>query len=907
MQWFRLSSALLLWLVAVATIRAEPPDAAKELTIVPPPRGLRDTVARIQIDARLPAPPAAPVGNRRNRLERMRILVIPVATADATGGAPSREELDKTFFGSLLSETGGSSASVADYFRDTSYHAVTKVSGKVLDWIRLDNATNAYFVNRGIVPSRGFFEEVFAKADALVNYAEFDDDKVEGDRDGGQNDGFVDIVAIVSDFGPGNFNAFRWKMSLMDTPDSPAWTSSDEETLGTPGLGVTENVNVKIDDFIVIPAGRLVDRRIGVACHEILHFLGLPDLYNRNDWHLGGVGQWCIMCLGCNEMVNNGGDVDLGPSARFPPILAPWCRAQLGWGREVKPDNNGVAKLRSRQSSGDYFVIKAPDVSSSEAMYVEYYASPTNSSPWGKDILPNSVDGFLVWHADNDVGRNGTDRSFVWPSAAPSQGQNDAVFDWPLGSDHPLLRLIEADGKLGLEKGTSNYSDPGALFSNNALLLNQGDAGFAWYGSSSAETKLVFNVSPPAVQLVAKNAPRISLATLDATGSPTPLRAPVVPAAPSAVVLPSATDSSVRTSSVATSRLKTLSPAEQQVKTKPRTLDSVSNEIAVDLKSTRLAGKLKQSQVKISTKSEDVPETSDAEFRRLAKTIDLNGGADAKFAKDLSKAISLAASKASDTAGSSKQDLKSFSYESMENAVRLIGAEQSAKLLDSWQQARSRNAIANDKAAGFYGKYVDWSSALQAKTVVSPDGTSVIKLSANDLSIAPLDPSPEIDTAKRLWDIQVLTGLTSDRITLQIDKGRTHVNSPPGARVYVILVAHIGDKELPLNTRDNFGVVSYGAGNRLQNIEFNRPVLVKRLPEAVEPQRSVKDIIDGLCLALGARAPRREEITHGLELVLDPRSTGAGKWIPAYRIDLPLPTGPKQIVYFDADTGVRLE
>jgi M6 family metalloprotease-like protein len=900
--------------LAATGLSADPPDAANEAAAVQPPRGLRDTIARIQINSKLATPPGAPVGKRRNQLERIRILVIPVHTADSTGGSPTRDELNETFFARLLQTTDGNRASIADYFRAASYGAVKQVTGQVLDWIKLDQPTGAYFSEGADFPKRAFFEEAFTKADPMVNYAEFDDDKVDGDRGGARNDGFVDIAILVSDCGPGNFNAYRWKMSLMDTPDSPPWNSQDEETLGSPGLGVSENVKVKIDDFIIIPWDRLAEGRIGVAAHEVMHFLGLPDLYNRYDWRVGGVGQWCIMCLGCNEMVQNGEVSDLGPSSRFPPVPTAWCRAQLGWGHEVKADLNGVAKLRSRQESGDYLVVQGPEptpgVASSEAMYIEYYSPPTKAFPWGKSILPQSTSGFLVWHADNEVGRAANDPGFVWPAAAKAQGQNDATFEWPVGYAHPLLRLVEADGQLSLEKGTSHYSDPAELFTGGSLRLDRGDAGFTWYITSSSPFEFAFDATSSAVQLFAVSPSSNTISTPDSTPTTGQSDAGAAGSRSGRSVVRSVTKDlrwSVSKSGVSPwshtkAAAESASPSTDEPRPPPEGPDTDWR------KTDQLLNKLKRDHAKIASTDRKVAKISENDFQRLGETIQQNGGADGKFAKDLTKVVTLAKSNPSPGRLAKQRDLASVSYGSMENAVELMGSEKSAKIVKSWEQARARTATGVNPAASFYGKYADSDHARLAKTILSPDGTSVVKLSTTDLSLDLLDASPEIDTAKRLWDIQMLTGLTGLGVNLQVDKERTDLGkSGTGTKVYLVYVAHIGEKDVPLNTRDNWGVVSYGDGSRLQNIEFNRPLSVKELPEAAEPTSTAEEIVTSVCRTLGPLAPREKDVRHRLELVLDPEDKTAGRWILAYRIDLPLPSGVKETFYFDANTGERVE
>lgn len=80
--------------------------------------------------------------------------------------------------------------------------------------------------------------------------------------------------------------------------------------------GVTINDYAIMPEYIFSPG----DSTIGVFCHEFGHILGLPDLYDTNEFS-SGVGDWSLMSRG--SWGGNNGDV---PS----PLLA-WERADLGW------------------------------------------------------------------------------------------------------------------------------------------------------------------------------------------------------------------------------------------------------------------------------------------------------------------------------------------------------------------------------------------------------------------------------------------------------------------------------------------------------------------------------------------------------------------------------------------------
>ena len=276
----------------------------------------------------------------------------------------------------------GARGSVRDYYRQSSYNQLTIVS-TVTNWITLDNGYAHYDENYGDV--RAMVAEAIQKLDDTG----FDFSTMDGDRDGwvdgltiihagfGEDAGVPDPFVIWSHF---------WAMSNPLSYDG-VWMQ--------PYHTEPELRNVTGTDLV----------RIGVICHEMGHFIGLPDLYDTDSTDgsdSGGAGYYCIMAGGSwNPLIWGPAGVDYYQAGRQPSLHSAWCKYMLGW---IAPTDLGAGgtfnlpAIATNQSAG---ILRGAKWDPNEYFLVE------NRQALGFDAaLPGAERGLLIWHVDENQTSN---------------------------------------------------------------------------------------------------------------------------------------------------------------------------------------------------------------------------------------------------------------------------------------------------------------------------------------------------------------------------------------------------------------------------------------------------------------------------------------------------------------------
>lgn len=377
----------------------------------------KPNIARIRAAAERRWPRRVPYkqpGYRAPTTGTMKNLVVLVNFADTTITYSTDQ------FDSLFNESGyssdGADGSVRDYYDEISYNSLT-IQSTVVEPVTVDSGYFYYGEDFPFVDAN-LREMVTEALDALETRG-FDFSTMDNDGDGWV-DGLTFIHAGGGQEYTGNSNYYIWSKHY--------WLDS----------AVTYD-GVSMKDFHTEPARRGMDSdstswgitRIGAICHENAHFLGLPDLYDR-DGDSWGAGRFCLMALGCwhNEGIT-------------PAHMSAWCKYSLNWVTPAVISTPGVYSLSQVETNSSIYKLQGSFPSN------EYFLVENRQGVGFDEYLPGSYRGILIWHVDEN------------------QDDND-------DQTHYLVDLEEASGIQNLEIDpadtvNSNYGDDSDCFrSGNA-------------------------------------------------------------------------------------------------------------------------------------------------------------------------------------------------------------------------------------------------------------------------------------------------------------------------------------------------------------------------------------------------------------------------------------------------------
>lgn len=376
-------------------------------------------------DAGLFAIPARPQRLATSAIQAVwNIPVILCSFSDQPLGAANYgSQTPAQYFQTQLFDTTSStpSGSVFDYYRWVSGNRI-RVVGRVVATIQLPNPKDWYAAqNWGLSlngrprNSSGFVSDAVVRADSLVDWTLFDNDR----------DGYVDVVWVVHSGLPGEATVARdnlWSITSRLT----AWPGGERYPTHSIVPG-TEDLHILIDRFSIMPelSGTWPGRpsEIGVYCHEFGHTLGLPDLYDASV--IGGAvnvgsGHWNLMAMGAY-----GGD---GFTPESPTHLGAWCTLFMGWGNTVRPTQDTLIVQGAIARGAPIVDFWFQGESNPEHFLIEYRRAVDFDR-----FIPR--EGLIVYQVDESVMGLGIAGNRV------NSGPN------------PGLRVVESDGQYDMVAG----------------------------------------------------------------------------------------------------------------------------------------------------------------------------------------------------------------------------------------------------------------------------------------------------------------------------------------------------------------------------------------------------------------------------------------------------------------------
>lgn len=367
--------------------------------------------------------------------DSVRMLVVLVDWTNRPGIYPY-EIFDSTFFMRNVWPTG----SVADYFAEVSYGDV-KITGDVVGW-HTDGTYTPYY-------SYNDFIDLIYELNSTIDYSDYD----------GDGDGYVDALIFI--------RSGNGKEDTGDNNDiwSYAITMNGGSAPYCDGVRIArfctapESMPLRSPINPTLFSGLDSLNTISVACHELTHVLGLPDLYDYDskldtvtyrtpgDDNDHPVMDWCLMGY------NGYGLFSI--KKMIPPHLIGWCKKELGYAVPVELTaslyedlvvydietyrNNSLYKIPIGDNDNEYFLLE--------------YRNPEADCIFDKDDSDFSV---YFW-PDLTFGSEPLDRGLIITHIdEDAAGGNSRINYGTPSYDHYTVEVEDA----GYDPSRDMYSNP---------------------------------------------------------------------------------------------------------------------------------------------------------------------------------------------------------------------------------------------------------------------------------------------------------------------------------------------------------------------------------------------------------------------------------------------------------------
>ncbi len=403
---------------------------------------------------------------------------------------------------------------IPDFYHEISGGRVT-LTGATFDWqvaplSRTEVTAGVSGLGTGSRVGEYIVRTLDALDDGSVDWGHFDNDGPDGIPNSGDDDGYVDVLAVMhptpggecsSGDRPNRIWSHRWNLYWYARYYGSAWTPSVTQSILDNDGYVTQTPSanpgvtfIRVLDYTIQPVrncGGDAINYIGVFAHELGHGFGLPDLYaTTSSQDHNGIGNWGLMgtgSWGCD-----------GHTAWSPCHMSAWSKEVLGWANVQLLDPGtdlGTLSLPPEETSGDIYRIGSGDGSSD-------YLLMENRQRMGFDQHLYEP-GLLIWHIDP-----------VTIEDHPHGINNDP--------DRMGVWLRQADGLNDLGQQGGGRGDGGDPFpgSSGNTLFHAGSDPSSWTHDGNSMGVTILNIEQVGENMDFRALTRYQALTLRTLGSP---------------------------------------------------------------------------------------------------------------------------------------------------------------------------------------------------------------------------------------------------------------------------------------------------------------------------------------------------------------------------------------------------